>query len=79
MVCLVCLDYNVLQFRLGVLCSQIHVPHVVAALWTFEKSAEVMIVDEMVSPFSRIWCLFEVKRLTDLQKDPPGDVGLLGP
>lgn len=29
----------------------------------------VMIVDEMVAPFSRIWCLFEVKRLTDLQKD----------
>lgn len=29
----------------------------------------VMIVDEMVSPFSRIWCLFEVKRLTDLQKE----------
>eukprot|EP00434_Breviolum_minutum_P007685 symbB.v1.2.006779.t1/scaffold396.1/size242164/6 len=29
----------------------------------------VMIVDERVSPFSRIWCLFEVKRLTDLQKD----------
>ena len=45
----------------------------------FGKSAKVMIVDEMVSPFSRIWCLFEVKRLTDLQKDPPGAVGLLGP
>lgn len=29
----------------------------------------VMVVDEDVSPFSRIWCLFEVKRLTDLKKD----------
>lgn len=44
------------------------------SLSLFEKSAQVMIVDETVSPFSRIWCLFEVKRLTDLQKDPPGAV-----
>ncbi|CAK9079197.1 unnamed protein product [Durusdinium trenchii] len=29
----------------------------------------VMILDEKVQPFTRIWCLFEVKRLTDLNKD----------
>ncbi|CAJ1413994.1 unnamed protein product [Effrenium voratum] len=29
----------------------------------------VMVLDESVAPFSRIWCLFEVKRLTDLKKD----------
>ncbi|OLP85607.1 hypothetical protein AK812_SmicGene33385 [Symbiodinium microadriaticum] len=31
-------------------------------------TSAVMVVDEDVSPFSRIWCLFEVKRLTDLKK-----------
>ena len=29
---------------------------------------QVMVLDESVAPFSRIWCLFEVKRLTDLKK-----------
>ena len=29
-----------------------------------------MILDEKVQPFTRIWCLFEVKRLTDLNKAP---------
>ena len=29
----------------------------------------IMILDEAVRPFERIWCLFEVKRLTELQKE----------
>merc|ERR1712224_1001043 len=28
-----------------------------------------MILDEQVNPFKRIWCLYEVKRITDLQQD----------
>eukprot|EP00931_Biecheleriopsis_adriatica_P077862 TRINITY_DN51346_c0_g1_i1.p1 TRINITY_DN51346_c0_g1~~TRINITY_DN51346_c0_g1_i1.p1 ORF type:complete len:647 (+),score=125.34 TRINITY_DN51346_c0_g1_i1:291-1943(+) len=33
------------------------------------SAGAVMVVDDNVHPFSRIWCLFEVKRLTDLSKD----------
>merc|ERR1740138_791374 len=29
----------------------------------------VMVLDEHVNPFRRIWCLYEVKRLTDLGKE----------
>eukprot|EP00438_Fugacium_kawagutii_P030011 Skav214954 [mRNA] locus=scaffold2320:150250:152808:+ [translate_table: standard] len=28
----------------------------------------VMVVDEQISPFGRIWCLFEISRLKDLQR-----------
>eukprot|EP00444_Apocalathium_aciculiferum_P040542 CAMPEP_0183528058 /NCGR_PEP_ID=MMETSP0371-20130417/22465_1 /TAXON_ID=268820 /ORGANISM="Peridinium aciculiferum, Strain PAER-2" /LENGTH=468 /DNA_ID=CAMNT_0025727621 /DNA_START=39 /DNA_END=1441 /DNA_ORIENTATION=+ len=34
-----------------------------------QAKGAVMILDEQVNPFSRIWCLFEVKRLTDLKKE----------
>lgn len=33
-----------------------------------QAKCAVMILDEQVNPFQRIWCLFEVKRLTDLRK-----------
>ncbi|CAE8647194.1 unnamed protein product [Polarella glacialis] len=33
------------------------------------KAGAVMILDNNVHPFRRIWCLYEVKRLTDLNKD----------
>lgn len=34
-----------------------------------QAAGAVMILDHKVMPFTRIWCLFEVKRLTDLGKE----------
>lgn len=34
-----------------------------------QAKGAVMVLDDTVMPFKRIWCLFEVQRLTDLRKD----------